>query len=341
MKIILVPILLALFIFAATMEINAQWAVYDCSTLPEITEMNSILFTKSDKTTGITDAETSVLTSVIDDPAIPGNKLISINELNGDSKESWRSDWNITDPTKGITCVFRVRPSDEMIAATKTDDNDYTYWYLSMRDGVSRLDLHLDSPDTLYADQADASISVPNPTDWHIYRYTLQNGTAKLYIDENPTPVLDVVAGNSSNNYMKFGETSTGGLCGSYFDWIVWDVNGAYAPGDGESLPESLTGLTSVDEYIPEMPVQFTLLQNYPNPFNPSTQISFSLVKSEYTTLVVYNTIGQEVSRLVNEELSSGTYKVNFNAKDLPSGIYLYRLNSGSFTQTKKMMLIK
>ncbi|MBU2493139.1 MAG: T9SS type A sorting domain-containing protein [Bacteroidetes bacterium] len=333
-------ILILLLTAVAFSEISAQWAVWDGSTLPEVTEMNGVLFTKSDKTSGITDAETSVITFVIDDPDIAGNKLISINEFDGDKKESWRSEWNITDPTVGITCVFRVRPSDEMIAATKVEGNDYTYWYVSLRDGQSRLDLHLDL-DTLVAEQADEKIAFANSTDWHIIRFTLQNGTAKVYVDENSTPIFDVVAGGSSNNYMKVGETSTGGLYGSYLDWMVWDVSGAYGPGEGTPLPETLSGLTSVDKFNAELPSNFELSQNYPNPFNPSTQISFSIVNPGFTSLDVFNLLGQKVAQLVNEELAVGTYKVNFNAVNLPSGIYLYRIKSGLFNDVKKMMLVK
>ena len=334
-------LVLVLFFAATFNEIYAQWAVWDCSTLPEVTEMNGILFSKSDKTSGLTDADTSVITFIVEDPAIAGNKLITINEFDGDKKESWRNEWNITDPSVGITCVFRVKPSDEMIAATKVEGNDYTYWYVSLRDGQSRLDLYQDYPDTVYANQADEQVAIPNPTDWHIYRFTLQNGSAKIYLDENSTPIFDVVAGGSSNNYMKYGETSTGGLFGGLLDWIIWDVSGAYAPGEGTPLPETLTGLTSVNEYDSKLPDNYILSQNYPNPFNPSTQISFSLIKPGLTTLTVYNLIGQEIAQLVDEELNSGTYKVNFNAENLPTGLYIYRIQSGSFNDTKKMMLIK
>jgi hypothetical protein len=334
-------LVLIMFVVLAFSEVQAQWAVWDCSTLPENTEMNGVMFTKSDKTSGVTDATTSVLTSVIDDPDASGNKLITINELDGDKKESWRNEWNITDPSIGITCVFRARPSDEMIAATKTEDNTYGYWYVSLRDGTWRLDLELEYPDTVYAKQADAKFVMPNPTDWHVIRYTLKSGAVKIYLDENPTPMLDVAAEGSSNNYIKYGETSTGGMFGGDLDWMIWDVSGAYAPGEGTPIPSDLISVTGVEKNNSELPASFKLSQNYPNPFNPSTKISFSLVKSGFTTLNVYNVIGQQVAQLVNKDLSSGTYSVDFDAANLPSGIYMYRINSGSFIATKKMMLIK
>jgi hypothetical protein len=92
-----------------------------------------------------------------------------------------------------------------------------------------------------------------------------------------------------------------------------------------------------------EIPSRFELSQNYPNPFNPSTTIKFSLTNAEIvnTKLVVFNAIGQQVAELVNQPLSAGTHEVVFNANNLPSGIYFYRLQSGSFVETKKMVLLK
>ncbi|MEK7069352.1 MAG: T9SS type A sorting domain-containing protein [Patescibacteria group bacterium] len=89
------------------------------------------------------------------------------------------------------------------------------------------------------------------------------------------------------------------------------------------------------------IPTEFKLEQNYPNPFNPTTTIKFSIPESGNYTLRVYNTLGQEVATLVNEYKIVGNYEINFNAGDLPSGVYMYKLQAGSFVQTKKMILIK
>ncbi|GBD88474.1 hypothetical protein BMS3Abin03_02410 [bacterium BMS3Abin03] len=98
------------------------------------------------------------------------------------------------------------------------------------------------------------------------------------------------------------------------------------------------------------VPTKFSLEQNYPNPFNPTTKIKFSIAKSPLlggdgrgglVTLKVYDILGSEVATLVNEEKSAGTYEVEFDASNLPSGIYFYRLESGSFSSTKKLILLK
>jgi len=88
-------------------------------------------------------------------------------------------------------------------------------------------------------------------------------------------------------------------------------------------------------------PTDFALQQNYPNPFNPVTTITYSLPVKSQVTLVVYNVLGESVVLLVNEEKEAGRYEVEFNATSLPSGIYFYRIKTGSFFQTKKMALMK
>ncbi len=88
-------------------------------------------------------------------------------------------------------------------------------------------------------------------------------------------------------------------------------------------------------------PLSFTLSQNYPNPFNPSTTINYQVPSSGKVVLKVYDILGREVEALVNENKSAGKYSVSFNADKLASGVYLYRIQEGSYFQTKKMILIK
>ena len=88
-------------------------------------------------------------------------------------------------------------------------------------------------------------------------------------------------------------------------------------------------------------PAAFSLSQNFPNPFNPTTLISYSLPKLSRVVLKVYDLLGREVSTLVSEEKSQGTYKVEFNGRQLSSGVYFYTLRAGDFVQTKKMLIMK
>jgi photosystem II stability/assembly factor-like uncharacterized protein len=103
---------------------------------------------------------------------------------------------------------------------------------------------------------------------------------------------------------------------------------------------DSLPLVTSV-EYENIMVTEFHLLQNYPNPFNPSTTISFSLPEVSFVTLKIFNSLGEEIETLLSKELSAGNYKYDWNAINLPSGIYFYKLQAGSFVETKKMILLK
>ena len=89
------------------------------------------------------------------------------------------------------------------------------------------------------------------------------------------------------------------------------------------------------------IPERFILRQNYPNPFNPSTKIKFSLPSSGSTSLKIFNTLGEEVTILLDKELTTGTYEVEWNAEGLPSGVYFYQLKTGEFVETKKMILMK
>jgi hypothetical protein len=89
------------------------------------------------------------------------------------------------------------------------------------------------------------------------------------------------------------------------------------------------------------IPNDYYLFQNYPNPFNPVTNIGYRISNSEFVSLKIYDVLGREVATLINEEKAAGNYEVIFNAKNYPSGIYFYKINSGNFTDTKKMLLIK
>lgn len=90
-----------------------------------------------------------------------------------------------------------------------------------------------------------------------------------------------------------------------------------------------------------QLPQNYSLSNNYPNPFNPSTKIEFRIVEPGLVAIKVYDVLGNEVANLVNEEKPAGSYKISFNASNLPSGVYYYKLTSGSFVETKKMVLLK
>ncbi len=107
-----------------------------------------------------------------------------------------------------------------------------------------------------------------------------------------------------------------------------------------------ISSVTSVGAEKIEVPSTYTLSQNYPNPFNPSTTIEYQLPQNGLVQLKIYDIAGREVATLINEVQNAGSYRVQWNAADVhgskvASGVYFYRLTSGSFSQIKKMMLLK
>jgi subtilisin-like proprotein convertase family protein len=119
----------------------------------------------------------------------------------------------------------------------------------------------------------------------------------------------------------------------------VTGVNGGSLTSWGIQINNSqVIGIQNISN---EVPAKFTLGQNYPNPFNPVTNIEFSISKAANTKMTVYDITGKEVAVLVNKQLTAGTYKVDFDASHLATGTYFYRLESGDFTEVKKMLLVK
>lgn len=120
---------------------------------------------------------------------------------------------------------------------------------------------------------------------------------------------------------------------------IVVDASGNIISGEYDVLDsESSTDIERIGESVPST---FVLEQNYPNPFNPSTNIAFSIPEPANVQLTVFNITGQEVARLAAGTYSAGTYEIGFDATELASGLYLYKLEAGSFVQTRLMSLVK
>jgi hypothetical protein len=117
-----------------------------------------------------------------------------------------------------------------------------------------------------------------------------------------------------------------------------------YSFGNYKLIPRTdadfVNYVTDVQDDI-SAPFEYKLTQNYPNPFNPSTKIDYSLKEAGFVSLKVYNILGQLVGTIVNQYQNAGNYSVNFDANKLSSGIYLYKIDSNGFTQTRKMMLVK
>ncbi len=106
------------------------------------------------------------------------------------------------------------------------------------------------------------------------------------------------------------------------------------------TVPPETTAPTAI-EAIDTVPKRFSLDQNYPNPFNPATRIRYALPEPTSARLTIYDVLGREVSLLVDRRQAAGTYEVTFEAGDLPSGVYFYRLETGPFSEIRQMLLVK
>jgi hypothetical protein len=218
-------------------------------------------------------------------------------------------------------------------------------------------------------------------TDWDpYYRSTTDAGTTWTggYIDgsSNRTHTVDIVAPRSINNMFKVGydqdsatsnyafytggnatswnlpsarAVSPGGVDSSFTKVIAGFKNGGgddcfslYSVGNGTNLYSSrLCFIATGIQNSNEVPKVYSLSQNYPNPFNPSTTIKFDIPKQGVVKLTVFDILGNEVATLENGTMQAGSYIVDFNTTNLSSGVYFYKLTSGNFTDTKKMLLIK
>ncbi len=133
---------------------------------------------------------------------------------------------------------------------------------------------------------------------------------------------------------------------GAYYDYTSSYSSGGSTIIETSVIPDGGTitlykGLVSGINDLTQKPGEFRLYQNYPNPFNPATTISFTLPSDGFISLKIYNSLGEEVKTIEQNYLTSGSHNINFDASNLPSGVYYYRLNAGSYSAVKKMILLK
>jgi hypothetical protein len=157
------------------------------------------------------------------------------------------------------------------------------------------------------------------------------------WVDEMPSSG-SIIPGGNQNVSVIFN--AIGLSIGAYNGVLKVNSNDPMQPvkNIGVRLNVGMVGAQNASLGIPS---EYMLDQNYPNPFNPSTKISFAIPQSSFVTLKIYDVLGKEVARLVNETKAAGYYDLNFDADNFGSGMYFYKIEAGSFTQTKRMLLIK
>ena len=156
-----------------------------------------------------------------------------------------------------------------------------------------------------------------------------RSSTGYLYVWINGSQFVDgALVGSCSFNDISFSAYCWYNPLYGYMTAYLDDITLYYVP----------VGITHISS---EVPSKYNLSQNYPNPFNPTTNIKFDIPKNEFATMKVYDMLGKEITTLVNEKLNAGTYSVDWNASEYPSGVYFYRLQTDSYTEVKKMILTK
>ncbi len=193
----------------------------------------------------------------------------------------------------------------------------------------------------------------------YVKTVTNENLAVKVEIEKDPHSVQfnGIVTATSANSIRlsipSFSLTSNTVFISSTYSPVqsssikvgqsvtVWADQSPNGSLQAVQVQQISAAVTAIEGNKDKLPVSYELKQNYPNPFNPTTEIAFTLANQENVSLVVYNIIGQEVATLISSPMSAGAHVVKFNAANLSSGIYLYRLKAGNFVSIKKMILLK
>ncbi|HKB87708.1 MAG TPA: T9SS type A sorting domain-containing protein [Ignavibacteriaceae bacterium] len=199
-------------------------------------------------------------------------------------------------------------------------------------DPVSGTDFSFSNFNLGYYDTAKVT-TVNNTRLWINIDLTSDNHGTEL--QKGPDSWTDLVVLNFSSDHIITGDAVSWNPNSEY--WHVYDSDNSTLWSKG-----TFDNVTDVESNENKSNLfSYNLDQNYPNPFNPTTKIEYRIPERSPVKLVVYNTIGQEVSILADGEKEAGSYSLEFNASGLPSGIYFYRIQAGKFIQTKKMVLLK
>jgi N-acetylneuraminic acid mutarotase len=222
-------------------------------------------------------------------------------------------------------------------------NNDVTY------DGLNTLEVYDPTTNTwdttkadmpaqriyLEADAVDSLIYIlggsDNPNNLPASNVWEYNTATDTFREVSPMPLglMHATSGEVNRKIYNFGGFETAIV----FPFIASSRTFEYNPQNDP--------LVAIEKWDTNLPGAFSLHQNYPNPFNPSTNIKFTLPKSEKVKIEIFNLLGEKIEALLNEQMPAGSHEVEFKAINLPSGVYLYRIKAGEYSETKKMIHMK
>lgn len=238
--------------------------------------------------------------------------------------------------------------SNEYTLTESLDDNSIYTWNVIARDNIGSLRIS----DTLIF-VVNTILEPPSPFDTYEPLINSEDNTITFSweksFDNDPLDYavykLYVTLDTLSNEYEYSEEV---GVDTTYTlenilesNLYFWFIEAVDTDGLVTRSEIGVFNIVSVNNENKNVPTEYSLMQNYPNPFNPSTTISYSIPNSDYVSLKIYDIIGNEITTLVNEQKESGNYQIQFNASNLSSGLYFYKIQAGSFNQVRKMLLIK
>ncbi len=301
---------LSLLLFCASLHVMSQaWTVYNGNELP--TE-STPAFVAGDNS-----PDAGFVAEVIADPDSAGNKLFKYDHPVIEGKQTYKMEWNIGTGTQA-TIIARIKGI--------VGSNSNRVAEIDVRNSTSGVGskLQIRYDDSVQFESPAVVAYLNNTDEWHIYRFVMNGADFTLYVDEKPTPLLSGTSTKArTDNWFKFGDQSASFSHSGLFDYIIWDVTGAYAPGQGAPIPDTLSKhyygeqINKLNELPNEKPVLF------PNPSNGVIQIS---APSEWinAAYLIVNPMGQLVQSgtIIDRNMIIKTSK-------LPDGSYTLIIQSG------------
>lgn len=300
-------LLTALFLTLSNHCSSQVWAGYNGNELP--TEAVPAF------TSGDNSPDPGFVAEVISDPDSAANKLFRYDHSVIEGKQTYKMDWGIEGGT-AATIIARIR-GIEGTSSIRIAEIDVR----NVNSGVgSKLQIGYD--DSVRLESPALVTYLANAKEWHIYRFVMNGADFTLYIDENPTPVLSGTSTKSrTDNWFKFGDQSASYSHTALFDYILWDITGAYSPGQGAAIPDTLSKhFFGQPSNIPDQAAETVVL--YPNPSSGEiTLISQDGWNGAGYTII--NSAGQAVSK----GLLEGKQTV-IDSRELSDGVYTLIIHS-------------
>ncbi|WP_192820344.1 T9SS type A sorting domain-containing protein [Rufibacter sp. LB8] len=343
---------------------SAQWVVYEANVLP-LAFTESPFKVASDNAATYTAASTQPVVSpqfeIIADPAKAGNNLMRFQVLGVSSSISpvpsattptsanqaylFRQDFNATTKPTAATVVVRAKGLPGADRAFELDldfagfretvyiINPTTNATTGQPNTTGTFTFNVARNNTAAAPEQGSTLNnAPlniNPLDWHVYRFTKEGNTVKMYIDESNTPfATGVSASTSTSNYYRIGDGSSNVTVAMELDYIVWDPSGAFSPSQ-KALPTSLLVLSSKGEVVKK-----NGLSVYPNPSKGRFSITHPSSRAN-ASVEVYSVSGVKVVSFAAEK---GNNQSDFDASSLPNGIYTVVYSDGTERVTSRII---